>query len=157
MSIQFVTGDATQPNGSGLRVICHICNDRGAWGAGFVVALSRHWLEPERLYREHSSLELGEVMFATVEDDIMVANMVAQHGFPTRERPCALDYAALETCLRTVARFCLEQGASMHAPRFGAGIAGGDWNKIEQLIVSSVLTVGVPVTIYDLPKVGKTQ
>lgn len=149
--IRYVVGDATAPEGDGLRVIAHVCNDRRAWGAGFVMALSRRWVEPERLYRERSTLRLGEVMFATVEDEIMVANMVAQHGFPTANRPCALDYDALAICLVTVAEFCAQEGASVHAPRFGAGIAGGDWREIEKLISGTLGALDVPVTIYDLP------
>ena len=149
--IRYVVGDATQPEGTGLRVIVHVCNDRGAWGAGFVLALSRRWVEPERLYHEHSSLTLGEVMFATVEDEILVANMVAQRGFPNRENPIAIDYSALSACLSQVAHFCLEQEATIHGPRFGAGIAGGDWKKIEAIIGRECCARGVPVTIYDLP------
>lgn len=42
-------------------------------------------------------------------------------------------------------------GATVHAPRFGAGLAGGDWTIIERLI-QEYLTDGTrEVTIYDLP------
>lgn len=33
-SIAFVTGDATAPEGEDVRIIAHVCNDIGAWGAG---------------------------------------------------------------------------------------------------------------------------
>lgn len=55
MPIQYTTGDATQPLADGAKIICHVCNDIGGWGAGFVVALSRKWSEPERAYRIGSS------------------------------------------------------------------------------------------------------
>jgi O-acetyl-ADP-ribose deacetylase (regulator of RNase III) len=152
--IRYIVADATQPEGAGLKVICHICNDRGAWGAGFVLALSRRWPEPELLYREHSSLALGEVMFATVADDIMVANMVAQHGFPTSERPVAVDYVALEECLRAVAAFCVDQEATVHMPRIGCGIAGGDWVRVAEVIEKTLGVAGVSVAVYDLPTRG---
>jgi hypothetical protein len=29
------------------KLICHICNDLGGWGKGFVLALSRRWEGPE--------------------------------------------------------------------------------------------------------------
>ena len=41
MPIQFITGDATAPIGKGNRIIAHVCNDIGAWGAGFVLAISK--------------------------------------------------------------------------------------------------------------------
>ncbi|GHA76937.1 Appr-1-p processing protein [Streptomyces termitum] len=49
--IAYVRGDATAPRGRGTRIIAHVCNDRGGWGKGFVLALSRRWPEPEAAYR----------------------------------------------------------------------------------------------------------
>jgi hypothetical protein len=46
-AIDYRTGDATDPVGEGARIICHVCNDIGGWGRGFVVALSKRWPEPE--------------------------------------------------------------------------------------------------------------
>lgn len=37
-SIRYQTGDATAP-AEKPAIICHICNDLGGWGKGFVVAL----------------------------------------------------------------------------------------------------------------------
>jgi O-acetyl-ADP-ribose deacetylase (regulator of RNase III) len=50
-SIHYVRGDATRPQGEGTKIIVHCCNTVGAWGRGFVLALSRRWLSPERAYR----------------------------------------------------------------------------------------------------------
>ena len=52
MEIKYIKGDATRPIGDGSKLILHICNDVGAWGSGFVVALSKRWKEPEQKYRE---------------------------------------------------------------------------------------------------------
>ena len=46
MPIQYRTGDATRPEGDGPKIIAHICNDVGAWGKGFVLALSKRWNTP---------------------------------------------------------------------------------------------------------------
>lgn len=151
MSLRFVTGDATRPVGDGLRVIAHVANNSHAWGAGFVIALSRRWAQPEQSYRAATELKLGTVQFVEAEPGIVVANMVAQEGFPSRERPCALDYDALAKCLVTVAEYCAEHGASFHGPRFGAGIAGGSWPKIETMLRGTMGAHDVEVTIYDLP------
>jgi len=149
--LRYVTGDATAPEGSGPRIIAHICNDAHAWGAGFVVAISRRWVQPEAHYRANPA-ELGVVEFVEVEPDLWVANMCAQHGFPTRQRPVAVDYVALVSCLNAVAAEAKRLGASVHGPRFGSGIAGGRWEMIEALIQKQLVAAGVDVTIYDLPK-----
>ncbi len=47
MTIKYITGDATNPEADGLRIIVHVCNDIGGWGRGFVLALSNKWEVPE--------------------------------------------------------------------------------------------------------------
>lgn len=51
MPINYIIGDATQPVYSGPAILVHVCNDLGKWGAGFVLAVSRRWPEPEAAYR----------------------------------------------------------------------------------------------------------
>ena len=151
--IRYVVGDATAPEGDGLRVIAHLCNDAGGWGAGFVLAVSRRWPEPERRYREASrlatGLRLGDVQIVRVEPGIVVANLIAQSGFPAPGRPCAVDYGALRCCLVEVALWAHEHDASVHLPRIGCGIAGGSWDRVEPLVAR--VASRVPVTVYDLP------
>ncbi|WP_261986759.1 hypothetical protein [Actinomadura sp. HBU206391] len=49
--LRIIKGDATSPQAKGPKIITHVCNDRGGWGKGFVLAISRRWPEPEREYR----------------------------------------------------------------------------------------------------------
>ena len=142
--IEYVNGDATRPIAK-PAFIAHVCNDVGAWGAGFVVALSARWKQPEKVYRSTPSRGLGEVQFAVCERDIMVANMVAQYGL-SGPRPW-VRYDALDTCLRIVFDKAKQLGASVHAPRIGCGIAGGKWSEVEPIILR---TQGdVRVVVYD--------
>jgi O-acetyl-ADP-ribose deacetylase (regulator of RNase III) len=152
-NIKYLTGDATNPiDTGGMRIIAHVCNDKGGWGAGFVLALSKKWSKPEQVYRSCPvpNLILGNVQYIQVENDIIVANMIAQHGYrrDNNGKP-PLRYGALTYTLRKVNEVALAHNATLHMPRIGAGLAGGDWNVIEQLILENVQ---VPVFIYDLPK-----
>jgi O-acetyl-ADP-ribose deacetylase (regulator of RNase III) len=78
--IVYVRGDATTPVGKGPKVIAHVCNDRGGWGKGFVLALSRRWPEPEaayrRWYREHArnDFALGAVQLVQVGGRLCAMN-----------------------------------------------------------------------------------
>lgn len=148
--IKYVIGDATRPQGEGKKIIIHVCNDIGAWGAGFVMALSKRWKDPEETYREEKicDLHLGNVQIVEVEPDIIVANMIAQHGigFSSDGQP-PIRYGAVRVCLTAVNDLAYHIGATVHAPRFGAGLAGGNWNDIEKILHE---TMDVDVTIYDL-------
>lgn len=154
--IKYVIGDALSPS-ERPAIICHCCNNVGAWGSGFVVAISRRWPEPEADYHEwHKTnenhlgvpFELGQIQFVDVEDDLFVCNMIGQ-VLGGKHPP--VRYEALRKCLRQLGGHAATMGAVIAAPRFGCGLAGGTWDKVEPLIIEEVCARGVPVTVYDLP------
>jgi O-acetyl-ADP-ribose deacetylase (regulator of RNase III) len=154
--ISYVQGDATLPAGEGPKIIAHIVNDQGGWGRGFVVALRNRYPQAESAYRRWAQrpaaddppFALGEVQFVQVAPDLWAANMLAQHAYRTPDNPVPLRYDALDTALSTVARFATERGATVHMPRIGAGLAGGDWEQIAALIEQCL--VGHEATVYSL-------
>jgi O-acetyl-ADP-ribose deacetylase (regulator of RNase III) len=147
MSIFYIKGDATRPRGDGTKIICHICNDIGAWGAGFVLALSARWSEPREAYRDMDKT-LGKVQIVEVEDDILVANMIGQHGCGCDENGLPpIRYNAVRAALTAVNDLATQINATLHMPRIGCGLAGGRWEDIEN-IIKEVVTVNVYV--YDL-------
>ena len=150
LEIKYVVGNVLYPEGDGPKFIIHICNDEHGWWRGFVRALSEKWVEPERAYRAHPC-ELGMCELVPVENDISVVNMIAQHGTSSRNDIPPIRYDVLESCLEFVRDAAILRGASVHAPRIGAGLAGGKWHLIEQLLLAKLVEEGVSVTIYDLP------
>jgi len=150
MSIFYIKGDATRPRGDGKKIICHICNDIGAWGAGFVMALSARWDDPEESYREMppEMRKLGTVMIVPVENDIMVANMIGQHGCGCDENGLPpIRYTAVRAALKSVNDLATQINATLHMPRIGCGLAGGRWEDIEKIIKD---VASVNVYVYDL-------
>lgn len=149
MAIQYVVGNATNPIKK-PAIIAHVCNNKGGWGAGFVLAISRKWSEPEKRYREDKLYDLGYTELVMVEKNIIVANMVAQHGFRSNINPVPLCYGPLETCLRNVASFIKHDDLkwSVHMPRIGCGLAGGKWELVEPIIDKAL--AGIDVFVYDL-------
>lgn len=156
--ITYVVGDATDPQGEGPKVIAHICNDAGVWGAGFVLAISKRWPEPEANYREWnkgSFCRLGAVRLVRVSElghqpGLWVANMVAQHGIRPQAGAVPIRYYAVRQALATVGRRAKHLSASVHMPRIGCGLAGGEWDRIEPLIALTLLARDIDVTVYDL-------
>ncbi|MGW5336775.1 hypothetical protein [Streptomyces bauhiniae] len=45
--------------------------------------------------------------------------------------------------------FVIELGASVHTPRIGCGLAGGEWPLVEPLVAGRLAGRGIPVTVYD--------
>lgn len=151
--MQYVIGDATNPIGDGHKVICHVCNDVGGWGRGFVLALSAKWSAPEANYRRWSTSHdfgLGQIQVVNVEPEITIVNMVAQRDIRSQGGIPPIRYEALRECLSRVWIEARRLQASVHMPRIGAGLAGGDWAIIETIINDELSDLSV--FVYDLPK-----
>lgn len=133
--IKYINGDATYPIGNDKKLIVHIVNDIGKWGSGFVLAVSKRWTEPESNYRMFwKNFTLGENQYIQVEKDIMIVNMFAQHGIRSKSNIHPLDYAALAECLVSLNEYANKTNCSIHMPKIGAGLGGGDWRIIEKTI-----------------------
>jgi hypothetical protein len=152
--MNYLKGDATHPQGEGLKLLCHIVNDKSVWGSGFVLALSRRWKEPELMYRAIPTKELGMIQAVKVENDIIVVNMIAQTLYKTYSNKVPLNYTALVKCLKKVNKLAIANNATIHAPKFGSGLGGGNWKVIEQLI-EEIITV--PVFIYEYEEIDNLK
>lgn len=144
--IEYVDGDATillRPY-DGAIVIAHVCNNLGAWGAGFTKSLSERWPTAEEHYRRQQLLILGRNHFVRVGvGPQYVCSMIAQDGLGVDRR--RLSYDALATCLKSLAESTAEVGAEVQMPRIGAGLAGGEWSIIETMIEHHLKDIRVTV------------
>ena len=143
--ITYRTGDATDPQGEGVKIIAHVCNDIGGWGRGFVLSLSQRHPSAERSYRrwyqeqnteDCMPMALGNVMFAPgATPDVLVANMIGQHCILVKDDGTPpIRYGALEECLAQVRDMAQDLDATVHMPRIGCGLAGGKWSEVEAII-----------------------
>jgi len=155
MSVKYVEGDlfaVVDNNVEKSFIVPHCCNDKGAFGAGFVVPLGRRFPKCKQDYLDwHNTklCQLGQTQIVEVCNDplIFVANMVAQTLGGSRP----LFYNHLSRCMDEVAKFVLTQDKlQIIAPMFGSNLAGGDWNIIEKLIEDCWLRKNISVTICYL-------
>lgn len=58
-----------------------------------------------------------------------------------------LDYEALTLCLRKINK--VFKGKHIGLPQIGAGLAGGDWEKIKQIIQTELKDCTTTVVIYN--------
>lgn len=155
-SITYLRGDATSPQVEGNKIIAHICNDLGGWGKGFVLAISKRWPEPEAAYRQwyreraRNDFGLGAIQVIAVESNLWVANLIGQHGIKASAQGAPIRYEAVAGCLQKLAEVALQCEATIHMPRIGCGLAGGKWERIEPIILQTLLQQGIAVYVYDL-------
>ena len=145
-------GDATRPHGDGKKIICHVVNNLGVWGAGFVIAVSEKFPEAETAYRGLDKRRLGMVQYIHIAgEDIIVANMIAQNGINDSKNGWQgdlLSYKHLWDCLNRVFNYARNCEATVHCPKIGSGLAGGDWNRVEAMLIDCAKEYGADCTVY---------
>jgi len=152
-----VKGDATETRGDGRRILAHIVNDKAAlWGAGFGLAVRNKWPHVQKAFRDWATrnpdmFRLGNVFKSAVDRDVAAFQMICQHGYGPSQKP-RIRYSALQSCLEQLAQEAIDEGATVHMPRIGAGQAGGSWGLIGQLVDELLCARGLRVTVYDLPE-----
>lgn len=136
-----------QGNNGFSVIVPHICNNINLFGAGFASAVARHYpIVKENYHLLGNKNTLGYVQFVEAEKSpvyghkLIFANMIAQNGVinPSNSKP--LSYFALTQCMSSVSSFVrktfdlTDNKAQIHCPKFGCGLAGGNWSLIEELI-----------------------
>ena len=76
---------------------------------------------------------------------LTVVNSYTQNRPGIRFKP--LDYEALTLCMRKINHQF--KGKHIGMPKIGAGLAGGDWERIKEIIKTELIDCKVTVVIYD--------
>jgi len=134
-------------NSSYTIVVPHVCNNINTFGSGFTYHIQKHYpIVKENFHLLGKKSALGYTQFVEVRHNkkinskIIFANMIAQNGTISKSNNRPLNYAALVRCMLDIKRFIdisksdNDSNVEIHAPKFGSGLAGGNWNFIENLI-----------------------
>lgn len=65
-----------------------------------------------------------------------------------------IRYAAVWTTLQKVVEMAKKFEASVHMPRIRCGLAGGEWSKIEPIILETLCKEKIQVAVHDLGSTG---
>ena len=164
--IHYVIGDATKPivRDGENSLIVHCCNTLGAWGAGFVVPLGKRYPLAKKSYLTYvrdNNVRLGDVDEVKVDDNLYVENLFGQNFLrkgPNGEIPCNYDAIQMGFLRIMINWHDKKEKYSIHMPRIGCGLAGGDWKVIEYIIKETFIRMAkVDVYVYDLKDDGKTK
>lgn len=128
---------------TGADIIAHGCNCVGGFGSGVAGQMARKYPMTRTHYLHKFETEgwrLGDVQFVTVENvnvwtNRYVANCATQKEYYPRDRVHA-DYEAIRKCMQQVHDFAKMHDLTVAIPKIGAGLAGGDWKIIEQILES---------------------
>jgi hypothetical protein len=152
MKIKYIKGNLFKLLPLAKNIICpHIVNDCKLWGSGFVVPLGNYFPKSKKEYLEQESIILGTCQFVQVLDNLIIANMVGQHGIMSKNNLHPIKYEELKKSMILVKEKALSiPDCEIHCPKFGSQRAGGEWSKIEKLIDEIWVNQNIEVTVYYL-------
>lgn len=146
--IRYVQGDLLNSN---LKVIAHGCNCQGVMGSGIAAQIRAKWPNVYEVYKlKHTTmgLELGTILPVCTLDGRLVINCMTQDNFG-RSGDRFVSYEAVESCMTLLNENAPGWGvAEIGMPKIGAGLGGGDWEVIEDIIIRNSKTF-IPV-VYTL-------
>lgn len=141
--------------------IVHGCNAQGVMGSGVALAVKRKYPGAFESYiqeYETFGLKLGSSYPWCQSDELVIWNAITQEGFGAPTRNCSYD--AIQSCFEQInfvmssivpnetAMFGSKSPLEIHIPAIGAGLGGGNWEIIREIIEQ---TVTFPTTLWILP------
>ncbi len=143
---------------SATVIVPHVCNNINLFGAGFANYLAnRYPIVKENFHMLGNQAKLGHVQYVKIAKDnlyhneLIVGNMIAQNKTISQSNRRPLNYEALVRCMISVRNYAMDLKnkdlcVEIHCPKFGSGLAGGNWQFIENLM--NDIWYNIPVYVY---------
>jgi O-acetyl-ADP-ribose deacetylase (regulator of RNase III) len=161
-----VNGDLIELAKEGqFDAIAHGCNCMSTMGAGIALQMAKEfkcdrfkmeteWENPgfEKLGNiDYNGITYGNIAYRisnpndyyTEDVSFTLVNAYTQFGIGYG----SLDYEALTLCMRKINSVFKHKHIGL--PQIGAGLAGGEWNRIKEIIKQELKDCKVTVVIYD--------
>lgn len=149
-------------NGSSV-IVPHVCNNIDLFGAGFAGAVSKHYPIVKENYhllgKNFLRNNLGYVQYVKVLEDknyghsLVFANMIAQNSTISKSNPRPINYRYLMQSMVDIDHFIKtkfkDQKIEIHMPKFGCGLAGGNWSFIQEL-VNDIWSYSHTIYVYQI-------
>ena len=135
-----VKGDLIKMSLDGyFDILVHGCNCFGSMGAGIAKQIAEQWpgvLYVDQLTNYGDQSKLGSYSKYYDEDNkITIINMYTQYSVG---KGCQVNYDAVKFGFQTLNdMYKTFSSVRIGIPKIGAGLGGGDWNKIKQIIVDA--------------------
>lgn len=156
MIYQELEGDLIKLANEGtFDVITHGCNCMCTMGAGIAPQMAKAFgvdqYPLESFTRKGDINKLGQIEWYVEREGPIpfVVNSYTQYNYGRNHTDgdvTPFDYVAFTLCMRKMNR--IFKGKHIGMPKIGAGLAGGDWTLIHQIIVRELKDCIVTVVIY---------
>jgi O-acetyl-ADP-ribose deacetylase (regulator of RNase III) len=115
--------------------LAHGCNNKGVMGSGIARQIREVYPGAYDIYRNEynrNGLSLGDVIFYIKHNEKTILNWITQDGYG-RDGKQYVSYEAIKDCILKTNKL-VPLRARIAMPKIGAGLGGGDWNIIANLL-----------------------
>lgn len=119
-------------------IIVHGCNAQGRMGSGVALAVRHKYPGAYEKYVQDlqtEAVELGMVSWYRPTSCLYIASAITQYKYGYDGHKY-VNYDALTECFAEVLERAKVEGLDVHMPLIGAGLGGGTWSEISELINS---------------------
>jgi len=135
MSLIYKVGDVLR---AGESIVIHGCNCHCTMGAGIAKQVRAEcpnaWSADQRtLPRDRT--KMGSFTYGVEASGMIVVNAYTQYDY-TRTS-VDVDYNALDNSIRSIIKYFYQtySETTFAMPKIGCGLAGGDWNIVEKILL----------------------
>lgn len=120
------------------NIIVHQVNELGVMGAGLALQIKNKYPQVFTKYKQIANKDCwGQIQFVQIADNKFICNMFSQKGISRTHR--TTDYELMRKCLTKLNTLAEQHNLTVAIPyKIGCGLAGGDWNIVEQIIKETV-------------------
>jgi len=138
MITKYIKGDICDTE---LKYIAHGVNCQNVMGSGVAKALYTRFPEVKEVYHRYCKFSaspeylLGELVPTDLKGDKVIFNLFTQlnYGYDGKKY---VNYYSVAKCLALIAKWGITDKIAI--PKIGCGLAGGNWEFMEQLINDTV-------------------
>ena len=134
--------------------IAHCINSYNKWGSGIALQLKSAYPNAHKMDCTTGICgdrrKLGKFLISEETDGILFS-IHGQHNYGAGT--VQVDYGALAEGLEGVRDYMVSNDVpSIGLPRIGAGLAGGDWTRIFEIIEKTFANTIIDVTVFEYGK-----
>ena len=136
--MEYIKGDLIEMVKDGVfDVIVHGCNCYNCFGAGIAKQIKKEFpeaYEADKKTKNGAIEKLGDYTYAVAKNGVVIINAYTQYRYGTDKMH--VNYIAVRNCMKKIVRDFNKNGMVLYVglPKIGAGLAGGNWDVIENII-----------------------
>ena len=151
--IKYEKGDLLDREKFKFNAIVHGCNCFHTMKSGVAGQIAERYpeaIEADKMTEFGDKKKLGSISVGAVElgdDPYLIINAYTQFEYGTGK--VHLDYEALEAAREQINEVFKPEDYTLGFPQIGCGLAGGDWDKVEEIMNKVFKDREITVVIYE--------